>query len=928
MTAAEQEVVKTRLVHHGAAATSSSKVLTWLPSPSFDHKNCSENDVEDGGWGRLVYASHAMINLAKHTSVHHNGIEEPLWNVQETLRTSESYSTSPTMKQPTITALTALRQLNCTWSSSNIPALACGFSNGTLIVWNELTDLNWQEQILVNGMKSGEENKETGTSQPRSITDLTGIVWQSTVLIVSCSSAGVLAHAYRWLDENEKEIKQREQFLVSHHTASTVQLQALSDNTLLILVGTAAPRHNKILIYTMTYADTTTAHYCGALAGHEDWITCFAWQSLSSLKHNYMLASGSQDFRIRLWKFSTIPIQDKIVDNEDNDIDAIASNDDENSVMSEKEDEEEGDYEERESRMDITWRVDDTKKASLLQTSISLEALLLGHEEPVTAVHWYPKKETELDNNQFLLSSSMDRSILIWSPSEDDGIWTPMTRVGSAGGILGGSIGSTLLGYVNFHIMPHCLIGHAYGGALHVWHRAGESLESWKATPCVTGHFNGVTDLCWESTFGDYLLTVSSDQTCRLWAQVDKCWVEVARPQVHGYDLEAVTSLSSHRHRHWIVSGADEKELRIFDAPMTTLRTLQSITSHGNFNEQSDKENGGRVERAYIPSLGLSNKASAADGADEDVNEDEHVDEAMQKVQNLPLERDLGAMSLWLEKRKLFGHNTELYCVTSTVEAKTSESYMNKGEMGEMDRTLVASAAKARDVEAAAIRIWDPLQSACLQTLSGGHKATVVTLSFSSDNGRYLASSGKDRRLCIWKQTGKSDQLYSLAAARDSAHKRIIWSVHFCPFDPSILSSGSRDGNIKIWKLTDEDDGVTAGINPIFSFAPSTLNQSQKPDSVTSLAFAPRLSRGSSKALLAVGVECGLIELWSIPIPTTETSSEQTPQLLQCLPPNMCHVATVSQLAWRPLGMDPKKQTLSLASASMDHGCRIFEVEA
>lgn len=48
---------------------------------------------------------------------------------------------------------------------------------------------------------------------------------------------------------------------------------------------------------------------------------------------------------------------------------------------------------------------------------------------------------------------------------------------------------------------------------------------------------------------------------------------------------------------------------------------------------------------------------------------------------------------------------------------------------------------------------------------------------------------------------------YELSAAVDSAHKRIIWSVHFCPRAPHILASGSRDGLIKIWRVFEGDNG-------------------------------------------------------------------------------------------------------------------------
>lgn len=74
------------------------------------------------------------------------------------------------------------------------------------------------------------------------------------------------------------------------------------------------------------------------------------------------------------------------------------------------------------------------------------------------------------------------------------------------------------------------------------------------------------------------------------------------------------------------------------------------------------------------------------------------------------------------------------------------------------------------------------------------------------------ASSGKDRRICIWQRTHTSSDTengpaFELLAAADSAHKRIIWSIHFCPKRPDILASGSRDGMIKLWHIVGADDG-------------------------------------------------------------------------------------------------------------------------
>lgn len=57
--------------------------------------------------------------------------------------------------------------------------------------------------------------------------------------------------------------------------------------------------------------------------------------------------------------------------------------------------------------------------------------------------------------------------------------------------------------------------------------------------------------------------------------------------------------------------------------------------------------------------------------------------------------------------------------------------------------------------------------------------------------------------------------LYELSAAKDSAHKRIVWSVHFCPTQPNIFASGSRDGLVKVWQLNETDDGSSTIVEEV-----------------------------------------------------------------------------------------------------------------
>eukprot|EP00567_Pseudictyota_dubia_P013283 CAMPEP_0197442640 /NCGR_PEP_ID=MMETSP1175-20131217/8617_1 /TAXON_ID=1003142 /ORGANISM="Triceratium dubium, Strain CCMP147" /LENGTH=169 /DNA_ID=CAMNT_0042973155 /DNA_START=30 /DNA_END=535 /DNA_ORIENTATION=+ len=167
-------------------------------------------------------------------------------------------------------------------------------------------------------------------------------------------------------------------------------------------------------------------------------------------------------------------------------------------------------------------------------------------------------------------------------------------------------------------------------------------------------------------------------------------------------------------------------------------------------------------------------------------------------------------------------------------------------------------------------------------------------MSFSPD-GTLLASSGKDRRLCLWRRgrvsSGDNDapqsSSFSLAAAVDSAHRRIVWSVHFCPFRssvrgdddrdrPYLLASGARDGFVKLWRVVvldeeDDDAGSDGGevrLEECHKFEAASVLDGRKGEAVTAVAFAPIPTPSSStkdlEAILAVGTEGGRIGMWSI----------------------------------------------------------------
>ena len=137
-------------------------------------------------------------------------------------------------------------------------------------------------------------------------------------------------------------------------------------------------------------------------------------------------------------------------------------------------------------------------------------------------------------------------------------------------------MGGNTLGFYGCQINETCdvFIGHSFNGALHLWSKDKET-DQWEPGVTVGGHFSPVEDLDWDPQ-GRYLITTSKDQTTRIHAKWKNNghWYEVARPQVHGYDLNCLTMMPNHR----LASGADEKMVRVFEATKNFIENVASIT--------------------------------------------------------------------------------------------------------------------------------------------------------------------------------------------------------------------------------------------------------------------------------------------------------------------------------------------------------------
>ncbi|GFQ07982.1 elongator complex protein 2 [Phtheirospermum japonicum] len=263
-----------------------------------------------------------------------------------------------------------------------------------------------------------------------------------------------------------------------------------------------------------------------------------------------------------------------------------------------------------------------------------------------------------------------------------------------------------------------------------------------------------------------------------------------------------------------------------------------------------------------------------------------------------PIEEQLAWHTLWPESHKLYGHGNELFSVCCDHDGK-----------------LVASSCKAQLASVAEIWLWQVGTWKAVARLHS-HSLTVTQLEFSHDNS-FLLSVSRDRHFSIFaiKKT-ETDEISHQLVIKQEAHKRIIWACSWNPFGHE-FATGSRDKSVKIWKLENGSSVKLLTTLPTFK------------SSVTALSWLG-IDRKTNLGLLAVGMESGLIELWSLSNPRTENSGSigvvPNAALVVRLDPFICHVSGVHRLRWKNATMGEDCTSAQLASCGDDHCVRVFQV--
>lgn len=275
----------------------------------------------------------------------------------------------------------------------------------------------------------------------------------------------------------------------------------------------------RIRIYTFSHGQFTESL---SLEGHEDWVRCLAITPYpssadsGSSSTDLLLASGSQDNYIRLWRISRIS---------EREADSTGGTGDAGLDML--------DEFERKLAGEAGGSVQISTKAHVLSVdsedgsvfhrnplgealilgspsryNITLEALLIGHEAGVTNVAWSPPTAS---SDPVLLSTSSDNSLILWTPSTSstakDGIWVPEQRFGATAG--------RGLGFHGPMWSPDgkTVMATGWSGGLERWTEVEQGV--WEPKSGLSGHFGSVESCVWAQN-GDYLLSVGSVFTLKI----------------------------------------------------------------------------------------------------------------------------------------------------------------------------------------------------------------------------------------------------------------------------------------------------------------------------------------------------------------------------------------------------------------------------
>lgn len=631
----------------------------------------------------------------------------------------------------------------------------------------------------------------------------------------------------------------------------------------------------RVHLYAAAASAATDGGYTlvASLAGHQQWVSALAFAPPRRENDDdvdddsdTILASGSHDGKMRLWKVRLLP-----------DVGVAAG----------------------------------AGAGAAVPVEVVLDSVLGGHDDWVTSIKWAGRG--------CVVTASMDRTVSVWLPERTTDVWTHAVRLwGVPGALLGGGV----YGFYAVAVAPDgaTVLAHGHTGAVHAWtlcpalgSPALTAACPPAATQCVllpAGPTARATTLAWSDVRAHsappYLLVGGEDKVVRAYAECCCCahssgssnsrmWAEIARPLVHGHAVRALCPVA---HNHSIAVVAEEKAVRVLTAPSTFVQSLYLLCGTGDVPPDVLADCATRPFGAALPALSLSNRpmynddgdnddtdttaavtATIATGGEDGNEEDDYgadVPSHPVVLRALPLEEHLVKNTLWPEARKLFGHRAEALCVAAPVRVRAPAA------------APFVSGCSAFRPDDATVGVW---RAACAvpAPLLHATRGAVHALACSPD-GTLFAAAAVDT-LAVWRVGDRA-----AACTRVAGLARLFAAPPACccwsPGGAYIAVTGAPGGAAHIVRLGTQDDG-TPLLAPYGTVPPRTPGST-----ATALAWTQRTHGDDGNdddegLVLAVGDSCGGVALWAVGAPSMLAQAPTA-----CLGSVPAHSAQVNALDW------------------------------
>eukprot|EP01126_Amoeba_proteus_P031980 TRINITY_DN3126_c0_g1_i6.p1 TRINITY_DN3126_c0_g1~~TRINITY_DN3126_c0_g1_i6.p1 ORF type:complete len:1516 (+),score=323.93 TRINITY_DN3126_c0_g1_i6:167-4549(+) len=476
------------------------------------------------------------------------------------------------------------------------------------------------------------------------------------------------------------------------------------------------------------------------LQGHTACITGISWSPNSE-----EFATSSDDYTINIWEVGTGKII-RTLKGHDSAVRSVSFDPQGKMIVS--------------ASRDNTLRIWDSRNGRQVAT-------LKGHTDWITSCSYNP-------SGKRIVSCGWDNTVRLWNPKKTEPIATMEGHDSS-------------VACAKFTRDGKNIVSCGYDNKIKIW-----DAESATELTTLSGHTSRVNGITQNSD--NLIASVSDDATIRLWDPLSATEVQT----LVGHS-GAVRSASFHSTRKTIISGSDDRSMKVWDIG------LQKEEA-GGWGSWGSKEVVEKKE-TVITHSGCINHVSLSRSATWLLSASDDKKCFLWDVGNLK------------HIRTFRNSGTSFKCCSFASDENTFLTATDDGEIILWDQRVArkGDVLYTHDGPATSCTFhpssqkvlsggWDnkvvltDLRKATSEVLVGGHRDWVLSTVYSP-SGEHMASAGWDQEILVWYGGNKTGHALF-------GHVNTITSLAISP-DSRWLASGSYDSTVKIWNLLGKKQELT-----------------------------------------------------------------------------------------------------------------------